>query len=286
MTNSNRQYDDDIFTLKEDEDARRRAHLVQYVLICAFAVMVLGVALYMSFYLTNSRLVYQAGIAKEAEITADDDMPTQTDKDPNYWPADIFPQVPQIESSIYDTRIDPDRAGKVEVNMTMQAASKFETYAEKLADSGGRIFVKTPRMTVVAYQDVEIHLLYGSTKNAAVLCNEPTVDFDATGYEAFPLPTTGRLVEVLDGTGEASRVLTYRLASSTDALNYCAQLTASGWFINGALEMQDQVFACSLRKEGAEGRPGMQVSIDYFSGSDNYRIRFDFIQAPTPAPIS
>lgn len=280
------EYDDDIFTLKEDEAVKRRAHALQYALISTFAVLVLGVALYMAFSLTNERLAYQSKIvAEQGEGQAAE--PGATDApghDPSQWPGALFPELPKVEASAYETRIDAGRGGKVEVNVPMSAAAKFGAYADRLADDGAQVYIKTQRLTVVAYKGIELHLLYGGGKNAVVICKEPPAAFDEAGYEAFPRPKVGALADASDGTGEGSRVLTYRLASPVDALDYCAELMAQGWAMGGSLEPQDGIFASTFRKEGAEGQPGLQISVDYFSGGDNYRVRFDFLQVPTPAP--
>ncbi len=279
-------YDDDIFTLKEDEAGKRRAHVLQYVLISTFAVLVLAVALYMAFYLTNDRLAYQSKIVTDTRAQ-NADQPGATEapaRDPNYWPEEQFPELPKLDATAYDTRVDEGREGKVEINVPMSAASKFGEYADRLADDGGKVYIQTARLTVLEYQGMELHLLYGGGKNAMVVCKEPRVDFNEANYNQFPRPKVGTLVEVSEGTGESSRVLTYRLASSADAIAYCTELMASGWTMNGSLEPQDGIFACSFRKEAAEGEAGLQISVDYFSGGDNYRVRFDFLQAPTPAP--
>lgn len=284
--NASHDFDDDIFTLKEDEAGKRRAHVLQYVLISTFAVAVLAVALYMSFYLTNDRLAYQHKIVTEnrSQQPGQPDASASPDYDPNYWPEAQFPELPKIEASAYDTRVDAEREGKVEINVPMSAAAKFSEYAAQLADGGGKIYIQTQRLTVVAYKGMELHLLYGGGKNAVVVCKEPRIDFNEANYNQFPRPKAGTLVDVSEGTGESSRVLTYRLASSADAIAYCTELMAAGWAMIGSLEPQDGIFACSFRKEGAEGQSGLQISVDYFSGGDNYRVRFDFLQSPTPAP--
>ncbi len=284
--NPNHEYDDDIFTLKEDEAGKRRAHVLQYVLISTFAVLVLAVALYMSFYLTNDRLEFQNKIVMEqnTQPEAEPDATQQPDYDPNFWPKEQFPDLPEVAATAYDTRLDGSHEGKAEVNVPMSAAAKFGDYAEQLADDGGQIFIKTQRLSVVAYKGMEVHLLYGGGKNAVVICKESRVDFNEANYNQFPRPKAGTLVEVSEGTGEGSRILTYRLVSPADAITYCSDLMTAGWTMNGSLEPKDHIFACSFRKEGAEGEAGLQISVDYFSGGDNFRIRFDFLQTPTPAP--
>ena len=283
----NRKHTPDLFSLQEDDVARRRAHVLQYTLISVFAVLLLSAALYMSFWLTQDRLKYEQSIVKEPPIGDPGPTTALEPVDANYWPGTLFPDLPKIEASVYDTRIDPLHPAKAEVDVPMAAAARFADYANTLADDGASIFVKTQRMIVVAYKGMELHLLYGSTRNAAVICAEPEISFTDPSYSAFPMPQAGKLVDVSEVTGEGGRVLTYRLASSADVLGYCAELITSGWTVSGTLEPVDQIFATSFKKEGAEGQPGMQISVDYFSGSDNYRIRFGFIQSPTPAaPIA
>ena len=285
MANANRGYRDDVFTLQEEESAQRRAHVLQYVLLSLFAVALLSVALYMSFWLTEERMRRDGIQPSDPGATPAPQDENQVE-DTNYWPSELFPELPKVEASVYDTHIDPTHAAKVEVNVPMAAAARFSDYANALADKGGNIYVRTQRMTIVAYKGIELHLLYGSTRNAAIICAEPAITFSDANFSAFPMPEAGKLVDVSEVTGEGGRLMTYRLASSADALNYCAKLISSGWTISGSLEPQDQIFACSFKKEGAEGQLGMQITVDYFSGNDNYRVRFGFIQSPTPAPIA
>lgn len=265
---ANHEYDDEIFTLKEDEIGKRRGHILQYALVSLFAVAVIAAALVGSFWLTENRLAYQkiqtGQEALETETPADDT---------NYWPEEQFPGIPKLQSSVYDTRLSGQRA---EINVPMAAASGFERYANQLADDGAQIYVKIDRLMVLNYKGTEVHLISGSGKNAVVLCAESRTAWSEAGYADFLLPKAGVLVDVSEGTGEGSRVLTYRQASASDAIGYCSDLVSAGWIITGTLEPQDHIFACPFKKGD------MQISVDYFSGSDNFRVRLDFISQAAP----
>ena len=276
MANAYHQMDDDIFTLKEDASAQRRAHALQYALISVFAVVVLSVALYLSFWLTDNRLANRTTIeleSKPIEMVANIDP----NYNPNFWPAHEFPELPKIEAATYETRMDPAMPGRAEVTVPMSTAMGFVAYAEQLAEDGAKIFIKTRRLTVVAYKGIELHLMCSTSKNMVVLCREPQIDFMEPEYAQFPVPDVGKLVSVGEATGEKSRVLTYRLASPEDAIGYASELRANGWMMVGTIMPKDQTFTYAFKKDGPDGGSTMQISVDYFSASDNYRIRFDII---------
>lgn len=257
--------DEDIFTLKEDESGRRRSQRIQYILVSTFAVLVIAVALYMSWWLTEQRLEYQTSIMREEEA-----QQAALGEETNYWPQAQFPDVPVLQSSVYDTRITQDHA---EVQVPMSAADGFNAYITQLLDDGAKLYIDTQRLVVLDYKNIEMHLIRSSGRNAVVLCGEPQADWNESAYQDFPLPENGKLVNVSDqGTGERSRVLTYRQMSATDAIAYVSLLAQSDWAMIGTLEPDGHVFSCSFKKEDK------QIAVDYFASSDNARVKLDFIQ--------
>ena len=264
---SSKDYDDDIFTLQADEAAEHRKHVIQYALVSTFAVLVIALALYASYWLTQRRIAYQSEISTGQEAQAGDG---QTEQDANYWPSQQFPDVPQLASNSYRTQINGDYA---EVYVPQEAADGFSDYIEQLVDAGAQIFVQTQQLSVLNYGQTEIHIISNGVKNAVELCAESKFMWDGAGYEAFLLPASGRLARVDNGTGEASRVLTYRGASVNDALDYCAELAANDWVIVGGLRPDENIFLATYKKGD------MQITVDYFSSGENYRVKLDFLTA-------
>lgn len=261
----NHEYDDDIFTLQEDEAGKRRSHTVQYTVISIFAVLVIAGAYVLGWWLTNERVAYQSNITV--------DNPTEqggTTEYINAWPSEQFPSIPVLDAIEYKTNVSEYHA---EINVPQMAATNgYEAYTDKLADDGAQVYVRTPRLTVMNYRGTEIHLLSGTGKIAVELCNEPKIVWNEPEYAQFLLPTTGQLVHQEPGTGVGSRWLTYRQWSANDSIQYVSNLVAQGWEIVGTLEPQDHVFACVFKKDN------LQITVDYFSGSSNARIKLDFIQ--------
>lgn len=266
------EHDEDIFTLQEDDANNRRSQILQYSLVSVFAVAVLAVALYMSFWLTNNRIEYQTRIAEQAE--QEEAVLENTTEDRNFWPETEFPGIPKLESSTYETKLFQKRA---EVHVPMAVASKFSEYAETLADAGGKVYVQTPRLTIVVLGTTEIHLESTTGRNVVTLCSESAIDWNEADYQLFPRLKSGRLVDASEGTGERSRVLTYRLVSPAEAIAYCSELVSANWQLSSKLEPKDQVFQCTLKKDD------MQISVDYYSSSDNFRVRYAYMD-PEPAP--
>jgi hypothetical protein len=96
---------------------------------------------------------------------------------------------------------------------------------------------------VLLLNNVEIHLINTNLESAVVLCDEPSLSWNDPAYSAFVLPADGTLVRVSEGLGADSRVLTYRRAFITDALNYVTKLMQAGWSIQGSLEPVNNQFA-------------------------------------------
>ena len=259
-------YDEDVFTLKEDEAGKRRSHTIQYTLLSVFAVVVIAGAFFAGFKLTQSRIEYQTLAEQEEQELPN---PNALDLATADWPKAEFPNVPVLSANEYKTTSDDGRA---EINIPMAATAGFESYTEQLADGGAHIYVQTPRLTVLNYRGIEIHLISGSGKNAVVLCNEPRIDWNDPAYSAFPILKKGNLIKQMEGTGEGSRVLTYRLVSAHDMIEYISTLTSNGWTIVGSLDPQDYVFNCSFTKDD------MKITIDYFSSNkDDCIVKFDFV---------
>lgn len=260
------QIDDDIFTLKEEELGRHRSQLIQYILVSVFAVLVIGVALYMSWWLTVRRMEYQGSVGTEAAQQGEDgeEQAEQT----NFWPSAQFPDIPEIAASVYDTRLSDHHA---EISVPMAAADGFDAYVKNLADKGAQVYIDIPRLKVLSYKGTEIHLIKTSGRNGIELCAEPELAWNDPDYADFPLPQSGDLVSVADGTGERSRALTYRHMSANDAVQYVSRLSQSDWMIMGTLEPEDHIFSCSFRKDN------MQIGVDYFASSYNVRIKLDFL---------
>lgn len=256
--------EEDVFSLDDDAAAEKKKQMMQYILVCAFAVVVIALALWASIWLTNMRMSKEAPAQPEPSGALTTAAPTR-----NYWPADQFPEVPKYESASYDTRVVNN--GKAVIEIPALAVSGYGDYASKLADMGAKVYVSTKKLVVLSYEGVEIHLVSSGSTTAIELCGEAEIDFGEADYEAFPLPSQGKLVSVEEGTGAGSRVLTYRDASSTSAQEYCSALIKDGWKISGTLEPEYNMFAATYQKGS------MQITVDYFQAGNDYKVRLDFI---------
>ena len=264
--NYNEPYEDeDVFTLDNDGSEEKRRHLIQYSLVCGFAVVVIALGLWGSMWLTQSRVEEQKA-APPPEATVAPQESTEPNLD--VWPSEQFPDIPVYEASGYNTRSFGDR---VEVDIPPLSVSGFDAYAAQLADGGARIFVQSKTLTVLSYKEVEIHLISSGSTTSVVLCGEPAEPWSDPDYAAFPMPDAGKLVSVEEGVGARSRVLTYRNASSADAQQYLGRLTADGWTITEPLVLKDQTFSAVLKKSG------QQITVDYFSTSDNFQVKLAFL---------
>jgi len=257
--------EEDVFTLENDAAEEKRRHVLQYSLVGGFAVVVVALALWGSIWLTQNRVAEKAAVPEPAETTA----PAESaEPSLDAWPSAQFPSVPVYEASGYDTRLYGDRA---EVAIPPMSVTGFDAYADQLADDGARVFVRSKALTVLYYKDVEIHLIASGSTTAVALCGEPATAWDDPDYAAFPLPAAGTLVSVEEGVGARSRVLTYRGASATDAQEYLSRLAAGEWAISEPLSPKDQTFSAVYKKSG------QQITVDYFSGSDNFQVKLAFL---------
>jgi len=257
--------EEDVFTLENDATDEKRRHVIQYALVSGFAVIVVALAIWGSMWLANSRVVQKAAEALP-EPTAQPAVSTEPSFDT--WPSEQFPDIPVYEASGFNTHLYGDRA---EIDIPPMSVTGFDDYAAKLADDGARIFVSSKALTVLAYNNVEIHLVASGSTTAVVLCAEKAQDWNDPEYAAFPLPAAGTLVAVEEGVGARSRVLTYRGASSTDAQEYLGRLAADEWTISDPLSLKDQTFSAVYKKAG------QQITVDYFSSSDNFQVKLAFL---------
>ncbi len=257
--------EEDVFTLENDAAEEKRRHVLQYSLVSGFAVIVVALALWGSIWLTQSRVAEQA-TAPEPEATA---VPAES-AEPSFdtWPSAQFPDIPVYEASGYDTLLYGNRA---EIGIPPMSVTGFDAYADQLADDGARVFVRSKALTVLSYKGVEIHLIASGSTTAVALCGEPAKSWNDPDYAAFPLPAAGTLVSVEEGVGARSRVLTYRGASSTDAQEYLSKLAAGEWVISEPLTLKDQTFSAVYKKAG------QQITVDYFSSSDNFQVKLAFL---------
>jgi hypothetical protein len=257
--------EEDVFTLENDAAEEKRRHVIQYALVSGFAVIVIALALWGSMWLANSRVEQKA-----AEKVPDATVAPAVSTEPSFdtWPSDMFPDIPVYEASGYDTRLYGDRA---EIGIPPMSVNGFDDYAEKLANDGARVFVRSKPLTVLSYKGVEIHLIASGSTTAVALCGEKAQPWDDPDYTTFPLPAAGTLVSVENGVGARSRVLTYRGASSTDAQEYLGRLAADEWTISDPLSLKDQTFSAVYKKAG------QQITVDYFSSSDNFQVKLAFL---------
>jgi len=260
--------EEDVFTLENDAAAEKRRHIIQYALVCGFAVIVVALAIWGSLWLSNQRASEEA--AKQKAQAAEPTVQPEASTEPSFnsWPSEQFPDIPVYDASGYDTHLYGDRA---EIDIPPMSVNGFDDYAAKLADDGARIFVQSKTLTVLLYKDVEIHLIANGSTTAVVLCGEKAAPWDETDYSTFPLPIAGTLVSVENGVGARSRVLTYRGASSTDAQEYLNKLAAAEWTISDPLSLKDQTFSAVFKKSG------QQITVDYFSSSDNFQVKLAFL---------
>ncbi|MEF9895363.1 MAG: hypothetical protein RR843_06260, partial [Clostridia bacterium] len=191
------QYDEDVFSLEEDLIRERRKQWIQYIVVATLAALVVAAALYGSIVWTNSRLEREKnsiqpvtpidnainGAAPDAlpsasaipnaigGTAAPDAIPSASaiPKPVNAWPADAFPDVPVLESEAYETR---SGSGYADVIVPSSTAKAFDAYIAKLAEAGAAIFVRTPRLSVVNLDGVEIHLVTSNQENRVSLYDE------------------------------------------------------------------------------------------------------------------
>lgn len=257
--------EEDVFSLENDAAEEKRRHILQYSLVSGFAVVVVALALWGSMWLTNSRIAEQAAVVvPEATVAPAESTEPSFDT----WPSTQFPDIPVYEASGYNTHLYGDRA---EIAIPPLSVSGFDDYAGQLADEGARIFIHSKTLIVLSYKDVEIHLIASGSTTSVVLCGESAQTWNDPDYATFPLPSAGTLVSVEDGVGARSRVLTYRSASVTDAQEYLARLAASEWTISDPLSLKDQTFSAVFKKAG------QQITVDYFSSSDNFQVKLAFL---------
>lgn len=270
-----REYEeDDVFSLEEDLARERRRQWVQYILVALCAAAVVALALYGSILLTRQRIASQNAV-KKAEVVvtpvtdpANPDAPPVEAPDTNFWPTAFFPDVPPIEALAYDTQAEP---GYAVVNVPATTSRSFGAYIDALTEAGGKLYVRTTRLSIVDYNGTEIHLVANNLRTQVVLCGEAAYGWNDETYKVFPLPAAGKLVQVADGTGAGSRVLTYRGANVHDALDYAGSLAQAGWSLSGSLEPANNIFQAVYKKNN------LQITVDYFSSGDNYLVKLDYL---------
>lgn len=277
------QDDEDLFSVEEELRQERVRHWTMYLVFAICALAVIALALYGSYVLTNRRLESQQAVITTPKESAAPTgiLPTEETPDPavpinaaptaaplTYWPVAQYPGIPALESEAYETVLDN---GLARVAVPSAAAKGFEAYVKTLCDEGAVLIVNTSRLSVLLLDDVEIHLINTNLESAVVLCDEPSISWNDPAYSAFVLPSDGALVRVKEGLGADSRVLTYRKAAVTDALGYVTKLMETGWAIQGSLEPVNSQFAVSLR------RNNLQITVDYFSSTEDYLVKLDYI---------
>lgn len=271
MNRRNQEYDDDVFSLEEDLAREHRKQKVQYYVVAICALLVVALAVYGSIMLTQRRLaeevVRSAAVEPidEGQAGLIDPVATADPVDTDFWPAEFFPNMPVLESEAYNTtKAD---AGYADIEVPSSTTRNFDAYITQLTDAGAAVYARTPRLSVLMLDGVEIHLITSNQGNHVVFCKEPAYGWDDATYSAFPLPTTGRLVSVRE-SGTA-RELTYRDAATLDALAYANSLVQEGWVISGSLEPSNNIFTAVYKKDSH------QITIDYFASSDNYTIKLE-----------
>ncbi len=265
-------YDEDVFSLEEDLTREKRKQWIQYIVVAAFAVAVIALALYGSIVLTNRRVEEAKTAAPVTEVQSPEgetEEPAQTAQPVNtdFWPETLFPSVPVLESAAYNTKTGANYA---DVEVPSATANHFDSYIQQLVDAGAATYVRTSRLSVLMFDGVEIHLVNSNQDKRVTLAKEDACTFADGSYSAFPLPETGRLVSVKDGVSPLGRVLTYRGATTLDALQYAGSLAADGWTLSGSLEPSNNIFSAVYKKNNLE------ITVDYFASSDNYLVKLDF----------
>lgn len=263
-------YEEDVFSLDEDLAHERKKQLISYFVVSACAVALVALSLYGAVTLTRQRIEdqkHRADLVKTV-VVADPEQPPVLAKDTNFWPASAFPEVPPMDAPAYDTETSD---GHAVINLPAAASDGFAAYLTALTEKGAALYVQTSKLSVADLNGVEIHLIASNLKTQIVLCDEPAFTFSESGYQAFPLPESGKLVTVAPGVGANSRILTYRNASVTDALAYTGALAQAGWTLNGTLEPDNQVFQAVYKKNN------LQIAVDYFTSGDAYQVRLDFL---------
>ena len=277
MDNYENEYDDDVFSLEEDLMREHRKQWIQYIVVAVCAVCLIGLALYGSIVLTQRRMATQPAKPEQGPVvqlpgvtatTEPGTVPEINTPDVDYWPSDAFPGIPAIESQAFDTR---ESDGFASIKVPSATARNFSGYIDSLTERGAAVYVRTNRLTVLTYEGVEIHLITGNADGTIELCRESAYAWNDANYTAFPLPESGRLISVEDGTGGGSRVLTYRDATTLEALRYTNALIDEGWTISGSLEPTNNTFTAVYKKNN------LQITIDYFMTGSSYQIRLDYL---------
>ncbi|MBR2571448.1 MAG: hypothetical protein IKE30_04900 [Clostridia bacterium] len=263
---SDSEYEEDLFSLEEEENRERRKQTVQYVIVAICAAAVVALALFGTVKLTQRRMANQEEAEKVTAKTPAVILPASV-QETNFWPADDFPQVPVLEAEGYDTKSE---TGRAVVEVPAQTAASFGSYVDQLIEEGARLWIDTDRLKVLDLNGTEVHLVDSNNRTAVTMCSEPVYNWNDSVYSAFLKPDA-RLVKVEEGAGADSRILTYRGASPMEALEYTQALNDGGWSLNGSMEMKNGVFQAVFKKNN------LQITVDYFSSKDDYQVRLDFL---------
>ena len=269
MDRRDQDYDEDVFSLEEDLAREHRKQWTQYLVVAICAVAVIALAFYGSIVLTKNRLANEENIKKTQIETQPDAtaLPGATVEpvEVNFWPSEYFPEIPVLDSAAYETEAD---AGYAQIKVPSATARNFDAYITELTEQGAAVYARTSRLSVLVLDGVEIHLITSNQGNRVVLCKEPAYGWSDTTYAAFPIPEKGRLISVKEAG--LTRELTYRGATTLDALTYAASLVEQGWALSGSLEPTNNIFL------GAYQKNNLQITVDYFSTGDNYVVKLEF----------
>ncbi|MGI6172609.1 MAG: hypothetical protein ACOYI8_01775 [Christensenellales bacterium] len=258
------EYDEDIFTLEEDLEEAERRRKIRHAVLSVLALVMVTVALVLSVYLTKSRVARQA-VEKETLLVRQE--AERKALDVNYWPEEQFPNMPVFTAPEYKTT---QENGKADIVVASTAAAGFSEYKAELLEGGAQLLIDTTKLTVLLYDDVEVHLVNETSGTRVVFCGESGIVWDGEGYEGFPL-MEGRLVSVAEGVSAGSRVLTYRAASVADALDFVNELVVKGWVAVHELSVVDNRFLVSLKLDNR------QITVDYFQSGDNFTVRLEYL---------
>ncbi|MEA5069129.1 MAG: hypothetical protein VB067_09095, partial [Christensenellaceae bacterium] len=142
MSNRDRDYDEDVFSLDEDLAREKRRQWIQYLVVAFGAAVVVSLALYGSIVLTNNRLAQRQSAQVEPAVPEGGEQPGRQPGGPSpastdFWPSELFPTIPVLESAAYDTRTEP---GYAEIKVPSQTAKGFDDYIAGLTDKGASVY--------------------------------------------------------------------------------------------------------------------------------------------------
>ncbi|MDO4458530.1 MAG: hypothetical protein Q4C42_00335 [Clostridia bacterium] len=255
------------------------------VMVIVGIIAVLAITGSLTFFGTKSSKTDEPNLKPEDKIAEDFEvMDDEAEYEDNQtyttekWPVNIFPDIPVFEADSYEVI---DLGKNISIICSEKEYDNLDGYITELTELGGEICIDEMYFTLISLGDVEIQIFRDKTAPRITFAGEDAVDISEMGFDDFPLPNDGRIINAEYIPDETDRLyLTTRNMNFENAKAYCTKLVMEGWTEHEPASRAEKPEAFL-----AEYRNGNNsILVDYHTGSSDMTIILESSEGVTETP--